>query len=477
MIQQKGRTIVIGIHARTGAALAATGMLLLAACGQKPPALTADEVTAIATDAYVFGYPLVTMDMTRRVMTNVAQPEGTRAPMGRFVNMRTYPDASFRDVTAPNANTLYSSAWVDVSAEPVVFSLPEMGDRYFLMPMLDGWTTVFQVPGSRTTGGHAQTYLITGPGWSGTVPEGMTEYKSPTAMVWILGRTFAQTTPADLAAVHALQDQYVLVPLSSYGKPYTPPPGVVDPSLDMKTAVRDQVNGLSATEFFSRLAALMKQNPPTAADSAIVSRMARLGIVAGQPFDPSKLDSASAAALAAVPKAAVEKIMALSAQIPKVNGWSYGTQTGVYGTDYLVRALVTAIGLGANRPQDAIYPYTESDATGAPLDGGKKYVLHFPKGQVPPVHGFWSLTMYDANYFFVANPINRYQISPTQSPVKFNADSSLDVIIQSTPPAKDRMENWLPAPTGPFILMLRFYWPDDAIINGSWKPPAVTVAK
>lgn len=466
-----------GMQLRGGTALLATGLLLLAGCGPKQPALTADEVTSIATDAYVFGYPLVTMDMTRRVMTNVAQPEGTRAPMGQFVNMRTYPDASFRDVTAPNANTLYSSAWVDVSAEPIVFSLPEMGDRYFLMPMLDGWTTVFQVPGSRTTGGAAQTYLITGPGWTGTVPDGMTEYKSPTGMVWILGRTFAQTTPEDLAAVHALQDQYTLVPLSSYGKPYTPPAGVVDPNVDMKTAVRDQVNGLSATEYFSRLAALMKQNPPTTADSAIVARMASLGIVAGRPFDASKLDSASAAALAAVPQAAVQKIMALSAEIPKVNGWSYSTQTGVYGTEYLVRALVTAIGLGANRPQDAIYPYTETDGSGAPLDGSKKYVLHFPKGETPPVQGFWSLTMYDANYFFVANPINRYQISPKQSPVKLNADGSLDIYIQNSAPTKDRMENWLPAPTGRFILMLRFYWPGDPIVDGSWKPPAVTVAE
>jgi len=452
-------------------------LMLVSGCAPKQPTLTPDEVTSIATDAYVFGYSLVTMDMTRRVMTNVAQPEGTRAPMGQFVNMRTYPDASFRDVTAPNANTLYSSAWVDVSAEPVVFSLPEMGDRYYLMPMLDGWTTVFQVPGSRTTGGGAQTYLITGPGWSGTVPAGMTEYKSPTGMVWILGRTFAQTTTTDLDAVHALQDQFSLVPLSSYGKPYTPPAGVVDPSVDMTTAVRDQVNALSATEYFSRLAALMQHNPPTTADSAIVAEMARLGIVAGQPFDPSRLDSASAAALNAVPKTAFEKIMALSAQIPKVNGWSYSTQTGVYGIQYLQRALVTAIGLGANRPQDAIYPYTETDAAGAPLDGSKKYVLHFAKGETPPVEGFWSLTMYDAGYFFVPNKLNRYQISPKQSPVTLNADGSLDIYIQNTPPAANRMQNWLPAPTGRFILMLRFYWPGDAIVNGNWKPPAVAVAE
>ena len=179
------------------------------------------EALALATEAYVYGYPLVTMDMTRRIMTNVAAPEGTRAPMGQFVRMREYPNATFRDVTAPNADTLYTTAWLDVSKEPWILSIPDMKGRYFLFPMLDGWTNVFQVPGKRTTGTKAQKYAITGPGWTGTLPAGVTEYKSPTGMVWLLGRIYCTGTPEDYKAVHALQDQISLVPLSAYGKPYT----------------------------------------------------------------------------------------------------------------------------------------------------------------------------------------------------------------------------------------------------------------
>src|SRR3984893_2747823 len=164
--------------------------MVLAACGQThaakdPDTLSGQQALDIGTEAYIYGYPLVTMEMTRRVMTNVAQPEGSRAPMGQFANVRTCPDAAFRDVTGPNADTLYSLAWLDLSKEPYVLSLPDEDDRYYLMPMLSGWTDVFEVPGKRTTGTKGQKYAITGPGWKGTLPEGITEYKSPTNMVWI----------------------------------------------------------------------------------------------------------------------------------------------------------------------------------------------------------------------------------------------------------------------------------------------------
>ena len=215
----------------------------------------------LAQDAYIYGYPLVTMEYTRRIMTNVAAAGGTRAPMGQFAKARQYPDASFRDVTAPNADTLYTLAWINVGKEPWVIGIPDMKDRYFLFPMLDGWTEVFQVPGKRTTGTGAQTYAITGPGWKGTLPTGVKEYKSPTNIVWLLGRIYCTGTPEDYAAVHALQDQFTLVPLSAYGKPYTPPAGTVDPAIDMKTAVRDQVNGMDATAYFTASRTIDENQP------------------------------------------------------------------------------------------------------------------------------------------------------------------------------------------------------------------------
>ncbi|MBE2179213.1 MAG: DUF1254 domain-containing protein [Chthoniobacterales bacterium] len=443
------------------------------------------EAAALGVEAYIYGYPLVTMEMTRRVMTNVGSPDGSRAPMGRFVRMREYPNAQFRDVTAPNADTLYTTAWLDVGKEPWVLSLPDMDGRYFLFPMLDGWTDVFQVPGKRTTGTGPQQYAITGPGWKGTLPEGVTEYKSPTAIVWLLGRIYCTGTPEDYAAVHKLQDEISVVPLSSYGKDYTPPAGKVDPSIDMKTAVREQVNALSAEDYFDLLAQLLQVNPPNPADQPMVEKLARLGIEPGKPFDATKLSPLAREAFAAVPKIANEKIMMhlkggiLTGDMTLQNGWLFTTKTGLYGTNYLQRALITAIGLGANRPEDAVYPTSEGPDILGTYTGAKKYVMRFPKGQLPPAQGFWSLTMYDKDYFFVPNPLNRYSISARQN-LKANADGSVDLYIQNENPGPDKESNWLPAPPDQFILMLRLYWPNPttpSILDGTWKVPAVKEAE
>jgi hypothetical protein len=439
------------------------------------------EAREAAIDAYIYGYPLVTMELTRRVMTNVVAPEGTRAPMGQFVRMRSYPTAEYRDVTAPNADTLYTTTWLDVSKEPWVFSIPDMNGRYFLFPMLDGWTNVFQVPGKRTTGTGPQTYAITGPGWTGTLPAGVTQYKSPTGLVWILGRIYCTGTPEDLAAVHAVQDKVSVVPLSAYGKPYTPAAGTVDPKIDMKTAVREQVDALDGVAFFTLLAQLMKTNPPAAADAPMVAKLAKLGLVPGSDFDAAKLDPAVVDGINAAPKPAQHAIMRwmkegiLAHAIKLEDGWLFTTKTGLYGIDYRQRALITAIGLGANRPEDAVYPTSEGSDVLQSYSGAKKYVMHFAKGEFPPVNGFWSLTMYDAGYFFVPNALNRYTLSQRDK-LKTNPDGSVDLYLQHDSPGADKEANWLPAPADRFILMLRMYWPKDkspSILNGTWKIPRV----
>jgi hypothetical protein len=438
--------------------------------------VTPDEAKAIAMDAYIYGYSLVTMEMTRRVSTNVTKPEGTKGPMGQLVRLREYPTAAFKDVTAPNADTLYTIVWLEVGKEPWVLSLPNAHGRYYLFPMLDGWTNVFQVPGKRTTGTGAQKYAITGPGWKGKLPAGVKEYKSPTSIVWVLGRIYCTGTPEDYAKVHKMQDEISIVPLSSFGKPYTPPPGTVDPDIDMKTPVREQVNALDTAAYFNLLAMLMKDNPPAKADATMVAKMAKLGIVPGAPFDFRKLDHAVQEVLKDVPKEGFEMIMAHFKSAGKdINGWIFTTKTGLYGTDYLQRALITAIGLGANRPQDAVYPTSEIDVEGKPYMGKDNYVMRFPKGQLPPVDGFWSLTMYDAEYFFYANPLNRYTLS-ARNALKANADGSVDLYLQHENPGPDKESNWLPAPEGRFIPMLRLYWPKEkppSIIDGTWKISAV----
>ena len=287
--------------------------------GATPEAPTGPLETAI--EAYVYGYPLVTTEMTRRVLTNVPKPEaGLHAPMGQFADAREYPTAAFKAVTAPNADTLYSSAWLDLSQGPWVLQVPDEHGRYYLMPMLDAWTDVFAAPGTRTTGTGAGEFAIVGPGWHGELPPGVEELRSNTNLIVIIGRTYCTGTPEDYAAVHAIQDQYKLVPLSAYGKAYTPPPGKVDPSIDMKTATREQVEGMDTVSFFKLVAELMKQNPPYAADAPILTRLAGIGLVPGRDFDSSKL--ASVPNIQDVPRLGVERIVA---HFPHggedLNGW------------------------------------------------------------------------------------------------------------------------------------------------------------
>lgn len=463
--------IALAAATRTGFAQSSDNMLT--------GAIEGTEEFGIASDAYIYGYSLVTMEMTRRIMTNVAALEATRAPMGNLLRLRSYPDATYKDVTAPNADTLYTTAWFDVGQEPWVLDQPDMGDRYFLLPFLSGWTDVFEVPGARTTGGAAKTFLVTGPGWTGTVPDGMTELKSPTAMVWLLGRIYCTGTPEDYDAVHKLQDAFKLQPLSTWGTDYTPPAGTVNAGIDMKTPTRDQVNAMTTSAYFTLLADLMKANPAAAADAPALERFAKIGLVAGQPFDATKLGEGFDTR---VPKASFDRILghfvASDGDMTRINGWSYTTKAGVYGTNYIQRALVTAIGLGANRPEDAVYPTSLKPDLLQDYSGADSYVLKFEKGQTPPVKGFWSLTMYDESMFFVANPINRYSMSMRTNPV-MGDDGSLTIYIQNQSPGADKEANWLPSPTGKFHLMLRLYWPDDkapSIIDGSWKIPAVTKA-
>ena len=408
-----------------------------------------DEAVGDAVEAYIYGFPLVLMDMTRKQVTNVASPEETRAPMGQFIRMRAYPTAAYRDVPGANVDTLY--------------------------------TNVFQAPGTRTTGEKPQRYIITGPGWSGTVPEGVTEYKSPTGIVWVLGRIHCTGTPEDYAKVHALQDKFSVVPLSSYGKKYAPPPADVDASLNMKTPTVAQVQALSISDYFSHLAELLKTNPPTAEDAPMLTRLAKIGLVPGQDFDNSKLSSFDKEAVKAVPKLALLKMVERVKKQEPVNGWLYfGSSVANWGTDYLLRATTAWLGPGWNRPDDAVYPLSQKDAKGNEYNGADhNYMLHFAKGQLPPVRGFWSVTMYDEQNFLAANPLNRYAISQHDKFVS-NPDGSVDLYFQADSPGKAKEANWLPAPKGKFGIMLRLYWPTEtppSILDGTWKPPAITVAQ
>ena len=464
--------------------LLAIGLLTLLGAGagmaQDQPKLSAQQATEIGADVYIYGYPLVTLEMTRRLTTNTPEPVGLRAPMGQFAHLRTFPPVTYRDIPGANADTLYSSAWLDLGKEPYILSIPDANGRYFMMPMLDGWSEVFQSPGTRTTGTKAQTYAITGPHWKGELPKGVPAYKSATNMVWIVGRTYTTGAAEDYEKVHAFQDKLSLVPLSAYGKDYTPPKGKVDPAMDMKTATKDQVVTLDAAVYFKLLATLMKGNPPTAADTPMVAAMAQIGLVPGKEWDISALDPTIAAGLAQAPKAGLAKMMADAPNAGQVvHGWLITRPAGVFGTHYLQRALLNWQGPGWNRLEDAVYPMTKVDGEGKTLNGAQQYVVHFAKGALPPVQGFWSLTLYDTEGFFVPNPLDRVNLSQ-QNAFNVNEDGSLDLYIQHDSPSKDKETNWLPCPKGDFALFMRLYWPNDkapSILDGSWIPPAVRAVK
>jgi hypothetical protein len=469
-----------------GAAVIVVALLATVAPGG--PLRAADigeaEAQSIAVDAYLYFYPLVSMDVTRRQLTNVAPGQSEMgAPPNTFVNLKAFPTVSMRAFVRPNFDTLYSSAWLDLTKEPMVVSVPDTGGRYYLLPMLDMWSDVFASPGWRTTGTAAGNFLIAPPGWRPGLREGLAnELKlpentqridAPTFYVWVFGRT--QTDgPQDYAAVHKIQAGFKITPLGQWGKPALPPAVSIDPNMDMKTPPKVQVDTMPADRYFAYAAEIMKLQPPHLTDGPILARMKRIGIERGKSFDLREADPVIREALERAPDAARNLMLLKAPTIARnVNGWLLSTDTvGVYGNYYLKRAMVAYVGLGANLPEDAVYPLNLGDVTGKPLHGSTNYTLRFAKGQFPPAEVFWSVTLYDKDGFQVANDLNRFALS-SWMPLKTNADGSLDLHIQNASPGPDREVNWLPSPKGRFTLTMRIYVPKRDVLAGEWNPPPV----
>jgi hypothetical protein len=471
---------------------ALSAVLALGAVAAQPPQARAQsapigeqEAHAIAVEAYLYLYPLVTMDLTRRQMTGVpAGKELGSGPPNTFHHIPEYPSATDRVVVRPNFDTLYSTAWLDLTREPVVVSVPDTNGRYYLLPLLDMWTDVFASPGWRTTGTNAQHFLVAPVGWRPDLRERFIEefrlprdtqrLDAPTSHVWIIGRTKTDG-PQDYDAVHEIQAGMKITPLSEWGR--TPRPAEVrtDPTVDMKTPAKMQVDAMPGERFFAYAAEIMKANRPHLTDEPIIARMKKIGIEPGKAFDIGSVSPAVRAAIEAAPSSA-QKLMAW--KVPTLarvaNHWSMNTDTvGVYGNYYLKRAIVAQQGLGANVPQDAIYPLNLGDQAGRPLDGANKYTIHFDKASLPPVEAFWSVTLYDPEGYQVANPLNRFAVS-SWMPLKYDPDGSLTLYVQNENPGKDNEANWLPAPKGPFNLTMRLYAPKPEALTGKWNPPPVT---
>lgn len=438
------------------------------------PMTDQDRIVQKASEAFIYGYPLVLMEASKNIMTNTAKPDAKRAPVNQLYSTKQFVDASFHDVVSPNNDTLYTSAWFDLSKEPIVLHIPDSEGRYFLMPILDAWTNIIASPGTRTTGNAGGDFAIIGPNWSGEVPDGIQVIRSPTNTAWMIGRI--QTNgPKDYPAVHKWQEKVTLTPLSFYGKPYTPQIALVNPKIDMTKSPIEYVDGLDITAFYNALNQALVANPPGKEDSpGFLDKIKKIGVGTNETFDLSKLDDKTAEAV----KKGFETGKALLNRLAKnptsfINGWDFPTsqKMGNYGTDYILRAKIANIGLGANQAADAVYAFGIKDDEEDQLNGKHRYVIHFDKGQTPPAKAFWSLTMYNDKHFFVDNPLNRYALHYYDD-LQYNDDGSLDIYLQKDEP-EQKKNNWLPAPEGDFNVILRIYWPEDSVLTGKWKPSVV----
>ena len=456
------------------------GMIGLAACGktEPPPPPKAEpakvaapevneELKRLAGEVYVYGYPLVVTDVTRQVTTS-------DVPINTFAHKRTVPDASTVDVVRPNADFLHSQAWLDLSKEPVVLSIPDTRGRYYLVAMLDAWSNVASSLGKRTTGTEKREIAIVGPRWKGTLPADVTEINSPTELAWLFGRTEVKGK-GDRAAAAKIQEQFKVTPLSQRGKRGGKAATEAQAGVAGKTDLREQVARMDAAAFFTRLAALIPGNPPAADDKPMLEKIQKLGIVAGQPFAMGKLDPVASRSIEQGVQQARDAIVVGAKGTGGAdirNGWAVDRALGRWGSDYGKRAVAAMNGLGVNAPEDAIFMIARFDGGGRRLEGANRYVLHFDKNALPPTDAFWSLSLYDDEQHFVANVLNRHNILSTDA-IRPNADGSLDIYVQNADPGKEKEANWLPAPKENFHLILRVYWPRPEVVDGTWVAPGI----
>jgi len=416
----------------------------------------------IALETYIYLFPLVLMDMTKRYST-LKIPDNLKqsgmAPLNEFAHTKSYPTANDRIVVRVNFDTLYSTAWLDLTQGPVELSVPDVGDRFYLMPMLDMWTDVFAVPGTRASGNGANKWKIA---YGEKMGEGIIE--APTPYIWIIGRTQADG-PDDYPTVNPIQDQYILTGPKIEQR--------FDRDLDLKsvdpTAV---VVKMSAAELVNYGLNLLKTIPPHPTDWPMLARMGRIGLKRGIIFE--KIGEL-ADLFKGKEKEANKVLMDAWVNVgEKVNGWTSTLKgVGVYGTDYIVRASAALNGLGCNRPSDAVYPRNITDENDEPMVGEKNYVIKFEEDEIPPAYAFWSITMYDEFGFQVANEIDRFAVS-SWMPFKKGTDGSIEIYIQHKNPGGDKEANWLPSPaSGKLGTTMRMYWPKPEVLSGEWSPPVV----
>jgi hypothetical protein len=443
-------------------------------------AAQAERTFAAAAAAYVYGMPQEILLQTIKGYVH-----------NEIVNINALATPSTQGVVSPNVDTAYSVAWIDLATGPLVVNVPNTGGRFYTFQFMDAYTNAFAYVGTGSTGTKAGAYAIVPPGWTGTLPAGISgEIKSPTNTVWLLGRTLVKG-PSDFPAVKQIQDQYTLTPLTAWEA------GARTPSVTLSSYPSGKKKPLpTGTEFISTLNQELTIDPPPAADDCALEAMGPAAVVLSHPTaaqqesadlanivgtTPSLQENAPTTAaidagVAAGPTIVTEATSKLLVAAARGNhGWDIlGGTIGKYDTDYLERAIVATDYLGANIPSQGVYPVAYVDVAGRTFNGAHDYTITFPKGLLPPARAFWSLTMYDSQNYLYANSLSRYAIGDRTSGLRYGRNGSLTLYLQHAEPASAAARaNWLPAPEGTFHVILRVYQPSASALDGAWKPPPV----
>ena len=432
---------------------------------------TVSELYSVATyEGYGYLLPLVISDYLRKDFI-AASAVNQFVPIKQFANILVNAQS--------NLDTLYQPAWLDLTQGPQVVSVPDSKGRYYVLPIYDLWTEVLGVPGPRTTGGGAFTFVITPPNWTGTLPSGLWEIRATTFYIYILGRIYTTGTPADIAATNAFQDAFSINSLSNYINNIPPTvvtnTGIVQP---FATASIQKAVALSADQLFAQAAELLKIHPPHSTDFSIIARLRRIGFLLGQSFNFGSLDPVlQSYILSSKTRQFTDYANVFPYIAARVNGWALYNQTvGNWGNFYFKRWPIAVYGYAANPVEDTIYPSSIVDNLGAKLDAQYSYTVTFAANALPPAIGFWSVTLYSSvTLEGIPNSYNKYRVSPVDNLV-YNSDGSLTIYVQNAPPkASVPLANWLPVgiASGGIKLLIRLYWPQQSLFEGTWVPPPI----
>lgn len=434
--------------------------------------MDADEAAQALEDAYVYAYPLVLLDTVRDMVTNTEAPTADRAPLNQLFHSRDLSKPGLASLTRPNVDTLYSQAYIDLGEEPYLLFKPAT-DRYCTIQPFDGYSNTPTVLGTGAVGGDAEvTYALTGPRFSGSLPEGVVPVPMPTDFVWLLLRIRCYG-PHDLAGPHGIQDSLDLYPLSQHGGAHTYPRGSYTPDRDYLPV--EHIQKMSASEYFRRFNELAVHNPGSAEDQPALDRFAQVCVGAGLTFDLESLPEGARDRADDLPGLMSGDAVHKNRRITKVAGWTYlDKSVGRFGTNYLYRASIAHGGF-ANPVEITAYPSTLVDGSGEPLVGSKSYSLHFEPGQLPPFldGGWWSITPYSMSGMLIDNELNRYAIDDSQQLLR-NPDGSLDIWVGAENPGPDREQNWLPVCPERFAITIRIYLPHESVTEHVWLPPQFT---